>query len=237
MATTRSLAALMAMLVLAAACGHSVPRAEAVARASTGTHGSPIAGSDARSDDAVPFVAESPAPATPPVVRLLVTSHGDTAFLLAHRYTSDWPDGHGTDEQAPREPVPWPTWEPAIDVIFANASALVLALGTPIAPDSVTIRAYAKVVPASGTPIGDPIATFECHRFTRPKCAFTKTNPVLGLEVRGIDLGMLAGSYISVFASWHVPVALQERATSPAEASASWLFRGRAETPTGASRP
>ncbi|HEY5013625.1 MAG TPA: hypothetical protein VIK61_13110 [Acidimicrobiia bacterium] len=237
MTTPRSLAALMAMLVLVGACGRSVPRAESVAGASASTHGSPIAGSDARSGDAVPFVAESPAPATPPDVRLLVTSHSDTAFLLAHRYTSDWPDGHRADEQRPREPVPWPTWEPAIDVIFAKASALVLALGTPIAPDSVTIRAYARVVPASGTPIGDPLATFECHRFTGPKCAFTKTNSVLGVEVRGVDLGMLAGSYITAFASWHVPAALQDRASSPAEASASWLFRGRAEAQIGASRP
>jgi hypothetical protein len=237
MATTRSLAALMAMLVLVGACGRSLPRAEPVSRESKSRDAPPFAGSDARTDGAVPLIAESPAPATPPDVRLLVTSGGSTYFLLGLRYTSDWPDGRRTDEQRPQEPVPWPKWEPAIDVIFARASALVLALGSPVAPDSLTIRAYAKVVPASGTPIGDPLASFECHRFTGPKCAFTKTNTVLGVEVHGVGLGMLAGSYISVFASWHVPADLHDRATSPQEASASWLFRGKAETPMGASRP
>ena len=242
MATTRMVAALkrvaalMGVVALVGACGRSVPRAERVARVP------PIAGSDARADGAVPFVAESPAPATPPAVRLVVTVHRDTFFVLGRRYTSDWPAGHPTDGsraggQRPREPVPWPTYERGVDAIFAHPSALGLALGTTIAPESVTIRTYARVAAASGTPIGDPIATFECQRFTGPKCVFTPTNPLLGLEARGLDLGLLAGSYISVFASWHLPAVFHDRATSPPEASASWLFRGRTEGPMEASQP
>ena len=218
-ASTRSFAALMAALVLVGACGHSASRAETVAR-------------ETRDNRAVPFVAESPAPATPPEVRLLVTSHRDT-----YRYTVDWPDLLRSDEQHTPKPAPWPAWDPGIDVIFANASVLVLALGTHIAPDFVTIRAYAKVVADTGRPTGAPIATFECQRFGEPMCAFTQGNAALGIEVPGLDLRLLAGGYISVFASWHVPAASHDRTTSAPEASASWLFRGRAAAPMGASQP
>jgi hypothetical protein len=177
-------------------------------------------------DKAVPFVLETGAPPRPPSAMILGSDDREVV-LTGALYTTDWMAGRGVERRRPRLPVPWP--RPGA---IARAQGATLAFDSPIAPDFIVVQAFAKVAIASREPTGAPIATFECHRFTAPRCAFSVTKS--GLRVRGLGREVLAGDYITVFGIWHVPIAQQT--DSESEASAGWLFHGDNQRRTGASR-
>jgi len=178
-------------------------------------------------DKAVPFVLETGAPPRPPSATI-IGSDDREVVLTGALYTTDWMAGRGVAKRPPRLPVPWP--RPAA---IAGAQSATLAFDSPIAPDFIVVQAFAKVAIASREPTGAPIATFECGRFTAPRCAFSVTKR--GLRVRGLGRELLAGDYITVFGIWHVPIAQQT--DSESEASASWLFHGENQQRMEASRP
>jgi hypothetical protein len=176
----------------------------------------------------VPFVAEQGVPARPPVARLIVDSDDGETVVPGVLYTTDWRTRDVADATRPRVPVPWPSRSAS-----GRANAISLEFGSSISPDYVVVQTFAKPAGADRVPGESPVTTFECSRFAAPRCVPSKIKS--RLRVR-LDLDVLSGGYITAFGAWHVPAALRRTGSdSPAQVSASWLFRASEEDPLKAS--
>jgi hypothetical protein len=181
--------------------------------------------------EAAPLVLETGAPSDPPRVGLVVHAGAGERTLPGVLYTTDWSTRIVGATDTTRVPVPWPR-RSSIDRGHDPA----IALGTRAAPDFVTVKTYSRVARATGVPIGGAVATFECSRFTRPTCKVATTNA--GLRIRGLGRGILAGHYLTVFCTWHVPMAANGTVATPRDdVSASWLFQIDGPRRLEASRP
>jgi hypothetical protein len=169
--------------------------------------------------EAVPLVLETEAPSDPPSVRLVVDAGATELTLPGVLYTTDWSTRRvGTTETA-RVPVPWPRRS-----FIDHEHDPTIALGTRAVPDFVTVKTFSRVARATGIPIGEAVAAFECARFTEPRCEVAMS--ASGLRIRGLERGILAGRYLTVFCTWHVPMAEKRTVATPRDdVSASWLFQ------------
>lgn len=148
--------------------------------------------------------------------------HGTTPVTIAGTlYTSNWVTARGNWTKSPETPVEWPV---AQSVLASAGAALVLGTSTP--PELVLIKAYHDVHQQSGEPTSDPDATYQCNRFSEPRCAFSTSADTT--TISGLPLEIVTAPYIAVFGTWFVPPDQQEPGQSPHScASASWLFRTR----------
>jgi hypothetical protein len=212
MATRARLTALSVVAVLGVACGRPVTttarplrtRAKAVE-----TAGPP---------PPAPLVLESAAPARPPGVALVVHSGIRDDVVPGRLYTADWTTrGSASLEQA-SDPVPWPK-----STTIAGGDDPTIAFDTSFMPDFVVVKVFTQVEQRRLTPIGIPIATFGCNRFTAPRCKVERTKS--GLRLLDLDPTVYSGTYLVVFGQWHLP-ATQRSAGSLSDAvAASWLLR------------
>jgi hypothetical protein len=85
-------------------------------------------------------------------------------------YTSNWVTARGNWTKSPGVPVEWPMPQ----AVEASAGAT-LVLGTSAPPELVLIKVYRDVDPKSGEPTSDPSTTYQCNRFSEPRCAFSTT--------------------------------------------------------------
>lgn len=123
-------------------------------------------------------------------------------------------------QRDPAVPVPWPA---PLGVVRPRSVELLFHAPTP--PDRLLVRAFAKVDEERREPESDPVAVYECSRFSDPGCAIS---PVSGgsTRVSGVPTDLLRPGYIVVFGTWAVPPPLQaDLPDSPADLTASWLFR------------
>jgi hypothetical protein len=166
----------------------------------------------------VPFIRATPVSWGPPTVELVFD--GSTPVTMTGTlYTSNWVTSRGNWTKSPGVPVDWP----AARAVHAPAEAT-LVLGTPTPPELVIMKAYRDVDPRTGEPTSDPSATYQCNRFSEPRCAFSivadKTT------VGGLPSEIVTAPYITVFCTWFVPPDQQGPGKSPnSYASAGWLFR------------
>lgn len=136
-------------------------------------------------------------------------------------YASNWVTARGNWTKSPGVPVEWPA---AQEVHPTARAALVLGSSTP--PELVLIKVYRDVDPQSGEPTSDPSATYQCNRFSEPRCAFVTSADTT--TVSDLPSEIVTAPYIAVFGTWFVPPDQQGPGQSPhSYASASWLFRTR----------
>ena len=168
----------------------------------------------------VPFIRATPVSWSPPTVELVFD--GTTPLRLTGTlYTSNWVTGRGNWTKSPGVPVEWP----APQAVQASAATM-LVLGTSAPPELVLMKVYHDVDPQTGEPTSDPRATYQCNRFSEPRCAFSTTadKTIIG----GLPSEIVKAPYITVFCTWFVPPDQQGQGQSPnTYASASWLFRTR----------
>jgi hypothetical protein len=166
----------------------------------------------------VPLVLETLAPPRRPAVALVVRSGTRDNMIAGRLYTADWATKGATPvEQAP-DPVPWPA-----ATTIAGGDDPTIALGTSFMPDFVVVKVFTQVEPGPRIPIGLPIVSFGCNRFTAPRC--TVERPSSGIRLLHLDQTVYSGTYLVVFAQWHLP-GRQRVAGSPSDtATGSWLFR------------
>ena len=208
--------AILTALVLGAACG---PAVEAASRQTRSTVTPAIAARQAR-PAAVPLVLETGAPLRPPPVALVVHAGARDIVVRGKLYTGDWPTADAPVRQPPVYPVPWP----ALTTIVGGDDPTI-AFTTPFMPDFVVMKVYAKIDRGSLVPIGFPIATFACDRFTQPRCRTAST--ASELRILGLDQTIYAGTYLMVYAQWHQPSTPRVRTvypTGPGDLAASWMF-------------
>ena len=173
----------------------------------------------------VPLVLETGAPRRPPAVGLVVHSDGREITRPGVLYTAGWLGRDGARSRGPSFPVPWPV-RSTID----RGDEAAIALGTQIVPDFVVVKAYAQVGAGSGAPSAAPVATFECGRFSEPRCAVSRNGS--GLRIGAPGRNLLTGGYLIVFCVWHVPASLRSTdAKAPDDVSASWLFHVNERSP------
>jgi hypothetical protein len=168
----------------------------------------------------IPFIRATPVSWSPPPVQLVFD--GTTPVTMTGTlYTSNWVTARGNWIKSPGTPVEWP----APRAVLASARAT-LVLGTSTPPELVLIKAYHDVHPESGEPTSDPNATYQCNRFSEPRCAFSTSADTT--TVSGLPSEILTAPYIAVFGTWFVPPDQQGPGQSPhSYASASWLFQTR----------
>ncbi len=168
----------------------------------------------------IPFIRATPVSWSPPPVKLVF--HGTTPVTMTGTlYTSNWVTARGNWTKSPGVPVEWP----APQGVQASAGAT-LVLGTSTPPELVLIKVYRDVDPQSGEPTSDPNATYQCNRFSEPRCAFVTSADTT--TVSGLPSEIATAPYIAVFGTWFVPPDQQGPGQSPhSYASASWLFRTR----------
>jgi hypothetical protein len=217
-------AALAAVIgIVAVACGR--PVASTASRASRTTATTTISGTSGAGTTAevVPLIPETGAPPQPPAVRFVVHSGARDLVVPGHLYTGDWPSADSPVRQAATYPVPWP----ALTTIPGGDDPT-LALGTAFMPDFVAVKVYAEIDRASLVPIGFPIATFGCNRFSAPRCRVLSTPS--GLRILGLDQTIYAGTYLMVYGQWHQPSKPRIPSgypTGPGDLAASWMFHVR----------
>jgi hypothetical protein len=176
----------------------------------------------------VPLVLETGAPRRPPAVGLVVHSDRREITRPGVLYTAGWLGRDGALSRGPSFPVPWPV-RSTID----RGDEAAIALGTQIVPDFVVVKAYEQVEVGSGAPSAAPVATFECGRFSEPRCAVSRNGS--GLRIGAPGRNLLTGGYLIVFCAWHVPASLRSTdANAPDDLSASWLFRVNERSPDSA---
>ena len=169
-------------------------------------------------DGAVRLVLETSAPSRPPTVELVVRSGAHDRAVPGVLYTADWETRKLVTKTAPRIPVPWPVAS-AID----RRHATTVTLDTRASPDYVEVSSFATVAADTGRPTSAPIATFECSRFTAPRCEVSRTKK--GLALTGPSEPIVRGAYVAVFCTWHVPRSEQPGGANPVDdVSATWLF-------------
>jgi hypothetical protein len=165
----------------------------------------------------VPFIRATPVSWAPPTVELVFDGTAPVT-MTGTLYTSNWVTARGNWTKSPGVPVEWP---PPHGVHASEGARLVLVTSTP--PELILIKAYRDVDPRSGEPTSDPSATFQCNRFSEPRCAFS--TPADKTTV-GLPSEIVTARYITVFCTWFVPPDQQGQGQSPnSYASASWLFR------------
>jgi hypothetical protein len=164
------------------------------------------------------MVLETRAPSHPPVAKIVVGSGETEIGVTGALYTSDWSTRLAAATRAPRVPVPWP--RPSLVDLTREPR---IALETTATPDHVTMSTFASVATATGTPSAGPIASFECGRFTEPRCKVATSST--GIRISGLSRGLLSGRYVTVFCTWHVPRTDQHLgADGSDDVSASWIF-------------
>jgi hypothetical protein len=207
-------ALVLVVVVLASACGRSVAATPRTTRATVPSEKEV----SATAPQAVPLVLETGVPPHAPRIEL-VAQRGNRQIVQAGvEFTHDWTIGAVTDEFARDYPVPWPRVSG-----IRPGDVVSLTLDTPIVPDWVVVKAYAKLVTGDLIPEPIPIAQYGCVRLAAPMCTFERT--ASGLRIAGLDEGLLGGPYLVVFCMWHVPLAMQKAQTSPRyDVAASWLF-------------
>ena len=113
----------------------------------------------------VPFIRATPVSWSPPPVELVFG--GTTPVTMTGTlYTSNWVTARGNWTKAPGTPVEWP----APEAVHASAGAT-LVLGTSAPPELVLMKVYRDVDPQTGEPTSDPRATYQCNRFSEPRCS------------------------------------------------------------------
>jgi hypothetical protein len=213
-ASVRHVAPLLVVVVLAGACGRSV--------AATPTHGRTTAPTEkparAAQPHAVPLVLETGVPQHAPKVELVARRGSRQIVQAGVEWTRDWTIGAVKDQMTRDYPVPWPSVSG-----IGRDDVVTLALDTPIVPDWVVVKAYAKLVTGDLIPEAIPIAQYGCVRLDTPRCTFERTTS--GLRITGLGRSILAAPYLVAFCMWHVPLAMQKAKTSPRyEVASSWLF-------------
>jgi hypothetical protein len=171
--------------------------------------------------EAVPMVLETGAPLRPPPVALVVHSGARDVVVPGKLYTGDWPTDTAPLRVPPVYPVPWPT-----PTTIHGGDDPTIALGTRFMPDFVVVKIYAEIDRASLVPIGYPIASFACDRFTQPQCRTAMT--AQGIRIVGLDQTTYAGTYVMVYAQWHQPSKPRVHTaypTGPGDLAAAWMFR------------
>jgi hypothetical protein len=203
--TVWTLAVFILMTTIASACSGARMR-----EAPTTTNPSQSGG--------VPFIRATPVSWAPPTVELVFD--GTTPVTMTGTlYTSNWVTARGNWTKSPGVPVEWP----APQGVHRPAGAT-LVLGTAAPPELVLIKAYRNVDPQSGEPTSDPSATFQCNRFSEPRCVFSTSAGKT--TVGSLPPEIVTAPYITVFCTWFVPPDQQGQGQSPnSYASASWLFR------------
>ena len=169
---------------------------------------------------AVPFIEATNPPVKPPTARMMIQVQGDREIaLVGILYTSDWLTRQGVWQQEPTLPVPWPK-----SSTVSGPQGLTLKLDTEAPPAWVSAKAFTDIDHQTGEPSAEPDVSFECSRFTQPKCSYAETNDTI--RVRGLNTRLLHPGYLAVFCSWSVPPDLRHKGPdSPSQVSASWLFR------------
>ena len=223
-ASTR-FAAPVALLLLVAACGRTTTP---MMTPTTANPPRPKVSSPTTAA-AIPMVRETGTPYRPPTVTLTTRSDAGTVRHRGVLYTADFINRRAVVEAYSKTPIPWPA-----SSVLDPASTPVLEFETPIAPDYVLVVSYAHLKPTFLIPVGY-VKQIICQRFVAPHCRFATT--ASGVRLLGLARSTFTAGYVSVFASWHVP--MSERRAGPTASSvdsACWLFRFDPEVAVGASQ-
>lgn len=210
----RHVALVLVVGVFAGACGGSV-----AATGSAGRTTEPTARpAEATNPHAVPLVLETGVPRHAPKVDLVARRGSRQIVQAGVEWTRDWTIGAVQDQMSRDYPVPWPSAS-----AIGRDDVVTLALDTPIVPDWVVVKTYARLITGDLIPEAIPIAQYGCVRLDTPRCTFERT--ASGVRITGLDRSILAAPYIVVWCMWHVPLAMQKAKTSPSyEVASSWLF-------------
>jgi hypothetical protein len=212
---TRAHIAAAALAVVAVAAGCGTPAATTPAR-----RVSPIPSTTGVSPTPVPLVRETGAPPRPPSVAFVVPSGAHDVVvpgkpLVNREWTTDATVAH----QGVGRAVPWP-----IIKTIDGGDNPAIAFATPYVPDFVVVRSYASIDNVDLVPVGMPITTFGCNRFTAPRCTVETTKS--GIRIHGLDQTVYAGTYIVVYCEWHLPTKKPGAGVyAPGSLPASWIFR------------
>jgi hypothetical protein len=216
MAQPSRLVTLVAVVVLAAACG--APAVTPAAKAST-TSSSAAARPEAKPAAVVPMVLETGAPLRPPIVNLVVDSGGHEVVQRGVLYVADFATRVAHFERYSTFPVPW-----SAPSTVETQSDATLAFDSDIAPDEVSIKSYTVVDSFDRVPAFEVKEAFSCKRFEPPRCKVANTDG--GIRILGIGPALFTGGYISVFVVWHVPLKDQSNVADPTDSvTGTWLFR------------
>ena len=203
-------AALVGLAVVSAACAAEAPRPHADYAPKTTT--------TTLVPDAVPMVLETKLPLHAPSAQLIAGSDGREVTQTGSLFQPAWVTRRSAVATPMPSRSPWP--EP---MTIVDPDTATIAINTTVPPDWVVLRSYANVGGLFLYPDAPPLAYRECLRFTEPKCTFTTNES--GLLIHYDPRIVFAGSYISVFAMWHVPLDDQlPGAAGKDEAIANYLF-------------
>jgi hypothetical protein len=199
---------------VASGCGRTVattsPARRASAKASTPTV----------EPEPVPLVLETGAPPRPPSVSFVVhTGTHDVVVRAKPLVPDDWTTDASVARQSVGQAVPWPD-----TTTIDGGDNPSIAFGTPFVPDFVVVRAYTNIEKRSLVPVGLPVATFGCNRFTAPRCTVETTKS--GIRILGLDQTIYSGTYLMVYCEWHLPTKKPDGGYyAPGSLPASWLLR------------
>jgi hypothetical protein len=167
---------------------------------------------------AVPLVLETGAPPGPPTAEFVVHSGEHDDAFAGHLFTADWTSAGSAALARVADPVPWPKLR-----TIAGGDDPTIAFNTPFTPDFVVVKVFTDVDSGRLTPIGIPIATFGCNRFTAPKCRVETSKS--GIRLLDLDQTVYSGTYLVVFSQWHSPTKQSGVGQASDDVAASWLFR------------
>lgn len=213
--STRS-AALATLIVLGVGCGNAVSStSRSFSRDAPTTKSNETVTERSK---AVPLMLEAGMPTHLPEVELTLDAGTHQVTQKGVVFTYNWSTRRGIDWKDTHYPVQWPKLA-TIDTAYSAT----LAFNTPVAPEWVVVKAYTRVDRDSRVPAMRPIASFECLRFTEPRCKVAKT--ASGIRIQGLGRNILAGAYLVVYCTWHVPLEQQRTdSETPDDVVASWLF-------------
>jgi hypothetical protein len=217
-------AAIVSLAVVSAGCAAdatSSPRAEYAPKATATT----------LVPDAVPMVLETKLPLHAPSAQLIAGTDGREVAQTGFLFRSAW----ATKRSAFLTPMPLRSpWPKPLTIVDPDTATV--AIDTTALPDWVVIKTYATVSGFRLTPDAPPIAEIECIRFTEPKCTFTTTGS--RLRIHYDPRRVFTGSYITVFAVWHVPLEDQlPQLLNPDQVVTSYLFHVASRSEQEASLP
>jgi hypothetical protein len=213
MATRASIAAIVIVLV-GVGCGRSVTTTSPTSHTTASTT---MPGVDPKP---APLVLETGSPPRPPAVALVVHAGTHDVVVRGRPLVPDgWTTGASVARETVRHAVPWPDMT-TID----GGDNPSIAFGTPFVPDFVVVRAYTSIEKGSLVPVGLPVATFGCNRFTAPRCTVETTKS--GIRILGLDQTIYSGTYLMVYCEWHLPTKKPGSGYyAPGSLPASWLLR------------
>jgi hypothetical protein len=212
--TTRVEIAAIVIVLIGVGCGRSVA-ATAPSRGTTASTSTPGV-----KPKPVPLVLETGSPPRPPSVALVVHSGPHDVVVRGRPLVpGDWTTGAGVARETVGHAVPWP---PMTTIDGGDNPSI--AFGTPFVPDFVVVRAYTNIEKGSLVPIGLPVATFGCNRFTAPRCTVETTKT--GIRILGVDQTIYSGTYLMIYCEWHLPTKKPGSGYyAPGSLPASWLLR------------